>query len=56
MTAAGRRDLRTPCAWLLVAAGVGLLVWDLDDVPMLALAAAIAALVAGATLLSRPAR
>ena len=47
---------RTLLALLLMAGGIALLVYDLDHVPLVSLAAALAAFAAGATLLSRPAR
>ena len=47
---------RTLTAVLLIAVGVGVLVHDLDNVPLAALALALCAFVAGATLLARPAR
>ena len=52
----GTSPMRSVLAWLLMAAGVALLVWDLDHVPAIALVAAVSAFVVGATLLSRAAR
>jgi hypothetical protein len=50
------KNVRTIVAWLVIAAGIALLVSDLDHVPLVTLALAVAAFLAGATLMSRPAR
>ena len=56
MQRVGTVPVRQLVAWLLMAAAVGLLVWDLDDVPAATLALALAAFLAGATMRSRSAR
>lgn len=47
---AGRRHL---VGWALIVLAAALLLWDLDHVPLWSLAAALAAFVGAATLLSR---
>ncbi len=44
---------RRLAGWLLLWIAAGLLLWDLDHVPLWTLALAIAAFVAGGTLLAR---
>ena len=53
---AGSSWPRRLAGWLLIAFAAGLLMWDLDRVPLWALGLAMAAFAAAATLLSRPAR
>ena len=56
MISLSKQAARTGLAWLFMAAGIGLLVWNLDDAPVVTLILALATFGAAASLMSRPAR